>query len=170
MPIPTIQETAGVIADPELRFTNNGKAVLSVRLAFNDSRYNEETRQWENSRTFFVDATAWEQTAERLADQIKKGDQVYVSGRLETQTWEKDGEKKSKPALTIRTMRKLERNGTPQPQQSQWSAPQQAQQQPQPGQQAPQQSPADPWSGTQQAAPADWGQPSSPAGNTATPF
>ena len=110
MPIPTIQETAGVIAEPEMRFTPQGKAVLSIRLAFNDSRYNEETRQWENTKTFYVDATAWEQTAERLADQIRKGDQVYVSGRLETQSWEKDGEKKSKPSLTVRTMRKLEKN------------------------------------------------------------
>ena len=116
MPIPTIQETAGVIADPELRFTPQGKAVLSIRLAFNDSRYNEETRQWENSKTFYVDATAWEQTAERLADQIRKGDQVYVSGRLETQSWEKDGEKKSKPSLTVRTMRKLEKNAPAQQQ------------------------------------------------------
>ena len=116
MPIPTIQETAGVLADPELRFTAQGKAVLSIRLAFNDSRYNEETRQWENSKTFYVDATAWEQTAERLADQIRKGDQVYVSGRLETQSWEKDGEKKSKPSLTVRTMRKLEKNAPTQQQ------------------------------------------------------
>ena len=116
MPIPTIQETAGVIAEPEMRFTPQGKAVLSIRLAFNDSRYNEETRQWENSKTFYVDATAWEQTAERLADQIRKGDQVYVSGRLETQSWEKDGEKKSKPSLTVRTMRKLEKNAPTQQQ------------------------------------------------------
>ena len=150
MPIPTIQETAGVLADPELRFTSQGKAVLSIRLAFNDSRYNEETRQWENSKTFYVDATAWEQTAERLADQIRKGDQVYVSGRLETQSWEKDGEKKSKPSLTVRTMRKLEKNapsqqggvnfasaqsagfGAPQPsaptQQAAWGAPPQGMQ------------------------------------------
>ena len=116
MPIPTIQETAGVIAEPEMRFTPQGKAVLSIRLAFNDSRYNEETRQWENTKTFYVDATAWEQTAERLADQIRKGDQVYVSGRLETQSWEKDGEKKSKPSLTVRTMRKLEKNAPAQQQ------------------------------------------------------
>lgn len=150
MPIPTIQETAGVIADPELRFTPQGKAVLSIRLAFNDSKYNEETRQWENSKTFYVDATAWEKTAERLADQIRKGDQVYVSGRLETQSWEKDGEKKSKPSLTVRTMRKLEKNapsqqgggnfasaqsagfGAPQPsaptQQAAWGAPPQGMQ------------------------------------------
>ena len=155
MPIPTIQETAGVIAEPELRFTPQGKAVLSIRLAFNDSRYNEETRQWENSKTFYVDATAWEQTAERLADQIRKGDQVYVSGRLETQSWEKDGEKKSKPSLTVRTMRKLEKNAPAQQQgggsfgaaqSAGFGAPQQA---------APAQQ--DPWGGGQQQ-PA-WGEP-----------
>ena len=155
MPIPTIQETAGVIAEPEMRFTSQGKAVLSIRLAFNDSRYNEETRQWENSKTFYVDATAWEQTAERLADQIRKGDQVYVSGRLETQSWEKDGEKKSKPSLTVRTMRKLEKN-TPAQQQgggnfaSAQSAGFGGQPQPAPSQQ-------DPWAGGQQQ-PA-WGEP-----------
>lgn len=166
MPIPTIQETAGVIAPPELRFTSNGKAVLSVRLAFNDSRYNEDTRQWENTNTFYVDGTAWEQTAERLADQIKKGDQVYVSGRLRTESWEKDGEKKSKPALTIRTMRKLEKNAPAQqpapsawqssPQGTDWGTPQN-----QPPQQAPQsQPPADPWQGHQAPAFQDSSSPS----------
>ena len=155
MPIPTIQETAGVIAEPEMRFTPQGKAVLSIRLAFNDSRYNEETRQWENSKTFYVDATAWEQTAERLADQIRKGDQVYVSGRLETQSWEKDGEKKSKPSLTVRTMRKLEKNAPAQQQgggnfASAQSAGFGAAQPPAPAQQ-------DPWAGGQQQ-PA-WGEP-----------
>lgn len=154
MPIPTIQETAGVIAEPELRFTSQGKAVLSIRLAFNDSRYNEETRQWENSKTFYVDATAWEQTAKRLADQIRKGDQVYVSGRLETQSWEKDGEKKSKPSLTVRTMRKLEKNAPAQQQgggnfASAQSAGFGGQPQPAPAQQ-------DPWAGGQQPA---WGEP-----------
>ena len=155
MPIPTIQETAGVIAEPEMRFTPQGKAVLSIRLAFNDSRYNEETRQWENTKTFYVDATAWEQTAERLADQIRKGDQVYVSGRLETQSWEKDGEKKSKPSLTVRTMRKLEKTAPTQQQGGGNFAPAQSagfggQPQPAPSQQ-------DPWAGGQQQ-PA-WGEP-----------
>ena len=155
MPIPTIQETAGVIADPEMRFTPQGKAVLSIRLAFNDSRYNEETRQWENTKTFYVDATAWEQTAERLADQIRKGDQVYVSGRLETQSWEKDGEKKSKPSLTVRSMRKLEKNAPAQQsgggnfasaQSAGFGAPQ-----------PPAQPQQDPWAGGQQQA--AWGEP-----------
>ena len=156
MPIPTIQETAGVIAEPEMRFTPQGKAVLSIRLAFNDSRYNEETRQWENTKTFYVDATAWEKTAERLADQIRKGDQVYVSGRLETQSWEKDGEKKSKPSLTVRTMRKLEKNAPTQQQGGGNFAPAQSAGFGAPQPSAPAQQ--DPWTGGQQQ-PA-WDEPS----------
>ena len=109
MAIPTISDVAGVIAEPELRYTANGKAVLNLRFAFNDSRFNDQTRQWENTRTFYVDATAWEDVALRLADQIRQGDQVYVEGRLETQEWEKDGQKRSKPNLVVRTVRKLEK-------------------------------------------------------------
>lgn len=122
MSIPTITEIAGIIAAPELKFTNSGKAILNVRLAFNDSKYDEQTQKWVNSKTFYVDGQAWEQTAERLADQLAQGDQVYVTGRIETQSWEKDGEKKSKPVLNIQAARKLAKNenaGQRQPQQAQ---------------------------------------------------
>ena len=114
MSIPTISDIAGITAQPELRFTPSGKAVLSIRLAFNDSKYNEQAQKWETTKTFYVDAQAWEQTAERLAEQLNKGDQVYVTGRIETQQWEKDGEKKSKPVLNVQSVRKLasmERSG-----------------------------------------------------------
>jgi single-strand DNA-binding protein len=107
MSIPTISDIAGVIVAPELKHTNSGKAILNVRLAFNDSKYDEQTQKWVNSKTFYVDGQAWEQTAERLYDQLAQGDQIYVTGRIETQSWEKDGEKKSKPVLNISTARKL---------------------------------------------------------------
>lgn len=122
MAIPTISDVAGVISEPELRYTANGKAVLNMRFAFNDSRFNDQTRQWENTRTFYVDGTAWEDVALRLADTIRSGDQVYVEGRLETQEWEKDGQKRSKPNLTVRTVRKLEKAQQP-PQSAPQAAP-----------------------------------------------
>lgn len=119
MSIPTIQGLAGITADPEMKYTQQGKAVLSLRLAFSDRKFNEQTREWDTSKTFYVDGTAWEETAERLSAQLTKGDQVYVEGRIETQSWEKDGEKRSKPALQLRTVRKLEKgnggNQTTQP-------------------------------------------------------
>jgi len=118
MSIPTIQGLAGITADPEMKYTPQGKAVLSVRLAFSDRRFNEQTREWDTTKSFYVDGTAWEETAERLSQQLAKGDQVYVEGRLETQSWEKDGDKRSKPVLQLRAVRKLEKgNGQQQPQQ-----------------------------------------------------
>jgi single-strand DNA-binding protein len=106
--IPTISDVAGVIAEPELRWTPSGKPVLNVRLAFNDSKFDETKREWVRTKTFYVDGEAWEQTAERLAEQLAQGDQVYVTGRLETKTWEdRDGGKRSKPVLHINTVRKL---------------------------------------------------------------
>jgi single-strand DNA-binding protein len=110
MSIPTISDIAGIIAAPELKHTNTGKAILNVRLAFNDSKYDEQQSKWVNTKTFYVDGQAWEQTAERLYDQLQQGDQVYVTGRIETQSWEKDGEKKSKPVLNIVAARKLAKN------------------------------------------------------------
>jgi single-strand DNA-binding protein len=107
MSIPSISDIAGIVSEPELRRTPAGKAVLSFRAAFNDSKYDEQQSKWVTTKTFYVDAQAWEQTAERLAETLAKGDQIYLSGRLETQAWEKDGEKKSKPVLNIQAVRKL---------------------------------------------------------------
>lgn len=117
MSIPTIHGLAGITADPEMRKTPQGTSVLSVRLAFSDRKFNEQTREWDTTKTFYIDGNAWEQTAERLAQQLAKGDQVYVEGRIETQSWEKDGEKKSKPVLQLRTVRKLEKGAGGQQQQ-----------------------------------------------------
>lgn len=144
MPIPTIQGQAGLVADPELRFTGSGKAVLSLRLAFNDSRFDEQSKQWETTRTLYLDGSAWEQTAERLAEVLRKGDQVYIEGRLETQQWEKDGQTRSKPHLIVRTARKFEK------------APQQGQQL-RPAQSQP--APADPWAGAPSSSAPSWDTP-----------
>jgi single-strand DNA-binding protein len=150
MAIPTINDIAGITADPELKYTNSGTAILNIRLAFNDSKYNEQTSKWETTKTFYVDAQVWEQAAERLAETLNKGDQVYVQGRIETQSWEKDGEKKSKPVLNARTVRKLEKGAQSNGQQQR---PQQAAQQPWGGQQQPAQS-AQGWgTGNQSEAP-----------------
>ncbi len=148
MATPSISDLAGVTSVEQLRFTQSGKAVLNFRLAFNDSKYDEQQSKWVTTRTFYVDATVWEQTAERLGEWLAQGDQIYVTGSLETQQWEQDGQKRSKPLLNVQTVRKLAPSYKPQQQQSQGSY--QGQPQPQGN-----------WGGQQQPAPADnWGQPS----------
>lgn len=151
MSIPTISEIGGVTADPETKhgIGQENKSVTNVRLAFNDSK--NVNGQWETTKTFFVDGAGWDHVAEQAAE-LRKGDQVYVEGRLETQTWQdkETGANRSKPYLNIRKIRKLEKR-----QQSQGNVTQggfgQAPQQPQQGWgQAPQQPAQDPWGAPQQ--------------------
>lgn len=104
MPLPTITGVARLTADPELRFTGNGKPVASVRLAFNQRRLNQQTQQWEDGDTFFVRGQAWERLAENICETLQKGMEVMVSGDLRTERWEKDGQKHEMPSLTIRSI------------------------------------------------------------------
>jgi len=111
MSIPTIQGIAGILTDPTVEATPQGTPILKLFIAMNDSRYDEQERKWVTMKQFAVEAVAWEKTAERLGNVLSKGDQIYVEGRLETQSWEdkNGGGKRSKPVLTIRTARKLEK-------------------------------------------------------------
>lgn len=67
-------------ADPELRFTPEGKAVVNLRIATNRS-WPDGKGGW-NEESIWFNATQWDDKAERLAEQLRKGDQVYVEGRL----------------------------------------------------------------------------------------
>jgi single-strand DNA-binding protein len=93
-----------LVDDPELRFTQSGKAVASVRLAFNSRRLNPQTQQWEDGDTFWVRGTLWERLAENAAETLAKGMEVLVTGELRTESWEKDGQKHNQPALLIRSI------------------------------------------------------------------
>lgn len=104
MPLPTMTGVARLTADPELRFTAGSKAVVSVPLAFNARRLNQQTNQWEDTDTFFVRGSAWERHAENIAESLAKGMEVLVSGELRTESWEKDGQKYERTALLIRSI------------------------------------------------------------------
>lgn len=104
MPLPTITGVARIVADPELRFTAAGKAVGTIRLAFNSRRLNQQTQQWEDADTFWVRGTVWEGMAENIVESLQKGMEVLVSGELKTESWEKDGVKHQQPALAIRSI------------------------------------------------------------------
>ncbi|MFC8436397.1 single-stranded DNA-binding protein [Streptomyces sp. NPDC057253] len=102
--LPTLTGVGRLTGDPELRFTQSQKAVVSVTLAFNSRRLNKQTNEWEDGDTFFVRGTAWERLAENVAETLAKGMEVLVSGDLRTERWEKDGQKHERPALLIRSI------------------------------------------------------------------
>ena len=79
--------------DPELRFTQSGQAVLSLRLATNESFQNKDGVRQE--RTEWHSVTVWGKRGEGLNKVISKGSQMFVEGRLQTRSWEdKQGQKR----------------------------------------------------------------------------
>jgi single-strand DNA-binding protein len=79
--------------DPELRFTQSGQAVLSLRLATNESFQNKDGVRQE--RTEWHSVTVWGKRGEGLNKVISKGSQMYIEGRLQTRSWEdKQGQKR----------------------------------------------------------------------------
>ena len=102
MSLPTLNGTARLIDAPELRFAaGSGKAVVRVRLAFNARKKDPNSGEWVDGDSFFIDGKAFDQAASNIAETLDKGMEVVVSGRLKTERWEKDGEKRSGPALLI---------------------------------------------------------------------
>jgi single-strand DNA-binding protein len=102
MSLPSVNGTARLIEDPELRFAASGGAVVKVRLAFNSRKKDPQSGEWKDDSSFFVTGTAFGQAAENIAETLTRGLEVVVSGRMKTDSWEsKDGEKRSAPALLI---------------------------------------------------------------------
>lgn len=101
MSLPTMSGVARLIDDPELRFGPSGTAICKVRLAFN-SRKKDESGNWVDADVFFVDGTVFKQEAENVAESLRKGCEVTVTGRLKTRKYEtREGEKRSAVELMI---------------------------------------------------------------------
>lgn len=90
--------------DPELRYIPSGTAVTEVGLAVNDRVKRNE--QWVDETTF-VDVTLWARTAEVANEYLSKGSSVLIEGRLKLDTWEKDGQKRSKLRVVGEKMQML---------------------------------------------------------------
>ena len=74
--------------DPELRYTQNNKAVCSFAIA-NDTGWGD------NKQTNFVDVVVWGKVGENCANYLSKGKLASVDGELHTRTYEtQDGQKR----------------------------------------------------------------------------
>ena len=77
--------------DPEVRYTQGGKAVASFNLAVN--RFGGGSAQKESAD--FIPIVAWEKLAEICGNNLTKGSQILVEGRLQIRSYEtQDGQKR----------------------------------------------------------------------------
>lgn len=87
-------------ANPLLRYTPSGSAVMHARLATNES-YVDKNKEVQ-SRTDWHDIVLWGARAEALSKILVKGAQVLVEGSLRTSTYEKDGVQRYRTEVVAR--------------------------------------------------------------------
>ncbi|HET7676127.1 MAG TPA: single-stranded DNA-binding protein [Gammaproteobacteria bacterium] len=78
-------------ADPDTRYTAGGSAITRIRIATTRSWKDKQTGE-QQEKTEWHRITFFGRLAEIAAEYLRKGSQVYVEGRLETSSYEKEGQ------------------------------------------------------------------------------
>jgi len=100
--------------DPEIRYTQSGSAVASLSIACGES-WKDKTTGEKKESTEWVNLTAFGKLAEIIGEYLKKGNQIYVSGKLKTEKYtDKSGVEKYSTKVIIDQMQML--GGREQPQ------------------------------------------------------
>ncbi len=95
--------------DPELRQTPTGQNVTSFSLALNRA-YKDQSGEWQEA-TDYIDCVCWGPLAERVAQYLSKGRRCLVQGRLQSRSWEQDGNKRSKVEVLANDVTFLDSRG-----------------------------------------------------------
>ena len=90
--------------DPELRYTKEGKPVVSFAIAINEG-------SGEKRSTEFVDCQAWDKLAETVAEYCRRGRKVLITGRYSTDEWidKTTNQKRRKTIINCRNVEFLDR-------------------------------------------------------------
>ena len=86
-----------LVVDPEARVTSNGTELCSFRMASNRKFKTKSGETQED--TLFIGVTCFGKTAQTADQFLSKGSSIIVEGRMKLDTWEKDGERKSKISI-----------------------------------------------------------------------
>lgn len=93
-----------ITRDIELKYTKTGTAVTELGMAVNDRV--KRNNEWVDETTY-VDVTLWGRTAEVASEYLSKGSSILIEGRLKLDTWETDGQKRSKMRVVADRMQML---------------------------------------------------------------
>jgi single-strand DNA-binding protein len=108
-----ITVVGNLVADPELRFTSSGQAVVNFRVASTPRYFDRQTNDWKDGEALFLSCSAWRQYAENISESLSKGMRVIVVGRLKQRSWEtREGEKRTVMEIEVDEVGPALRNAT----------------------------------------------------------
>ena len=95
-------------ADPEMRYTADGNALTSFRVAASRNYSTPDGERREETEWFSV--VCWNKLAETVSQFLQKGRRAYVEGRLQTRSWEgQDGQTRYRTEVVANTVLFLDR-------------------------------------------------------------
>ena len=94
--------------DPEIKQTGNGTSLANFSVATSESWTKDGNRQ---ERTEWHRVTCWGKLADIVEQYVTKGSKVYIEGKLQTRSWEQDGQKRYATEIVARDLQLLDKYG-----------------------------------------------------------
>ena len=89
-------------ADPELRWTQSGVPVADFTVASTPRAYDRNAGEWRDGAALFMRCSVWRETAENVAESLRKGMRVIVQGRLTQRSYDtQQGERRTVVELQV---------------------------------------------------------------------
>ena len=105
--------TGNLTSDPELRFTPSGAAVANFTVASAPRIFDRQANEWKDGETLFMRCSVWREQAESVAESLRRGMRVIVSGKLKSRSWDdKDGQKRTVIEMDVDEVGPSLRNAT----------------------------------------------------------
>lgn len=98
----TLTVVGNLVADPELRYTQNGLPVANFTIASTPRNFDRQTNEWKDGEALFLRASVWREFAEHVAGSLTKGMRVIATGRLRQRSYQdRDGNNRTTIELEI---------------------------------------------------------------------
>lgn len=97
-----ITVVGNLVADPELRYTQNGLPVANFTIASTPRHFDRQANEWKDDEALFLRCSIWRDFAENVTASLTKGSRVIATGRLKQRSYEdRDGNKRISIELEV---------------------------------------------------------------------
>jgi len=97
-----ITVVGNLTADPELRYTQSGRAVANFTIASTPRNFDRNSNEWKDGEALFLRASCWAEFAEHVASSLTKGMRVMAQGRLVQRSYQdRDGNNRTSIELQV---------------------------------------------------------------------